>query len=360
MGLGGTVNSIETPPPSGADEASPLFRRAVFLATVVLVSAALGASTVLLVDYLRPAPMFCGEGGGCGALKHTDYAAWFGIPTPMFGVAGFLTLGVLSMLRGEIVRFVNLGVATCGAAFAAYLIFLQLTLHHICPYCMVTDVSSIGLAVLAVLRLRNDVDGPRDAPKATLVAFAYVVAFTAPVALSAANKPKLPPVVADEIRATPTGKITIVDFADFECPFCRKTHASLFPLLATYPGRFRVARKQVPLPIHPHAMDAAKAACCAERMGKGDDMADRLFTAPPDDLTPDGCVQLASTLGLDAKAFRACLDDPQIAAHIEEDRAAFKTTGARGLPTIFINTQRIEGAQPLEVYDGAIKKELGE
>ena len=108
------------------DEASPATKRAILGATVAFNAAALAASTVLLIDYLRPAPLFCGEGGGCGALKHTDYAAWAGIPTPVFGVVGFLVLAVLTMLRGDIVRFLNLLIATIGGCFAAYLIFLQI------------------------------------------------------------------------------------------------------------------------------------------------------------------------------------------------------------------------------------------
>lgn len=343
------------------EEASPAKKRAILGATVAFNAAALAASTVLLIDYLRPAPLFCGEGGGCGALKHTDYAAWGGIPTPVFGVVGFLVLAVLTMLRGDIVRFLNLLIATIGGCFAAYLIFLQITLQHICPYCMVTDVSSIALVVLALLRLRNEVDGPRAIPAATGLALVYASAFTIPILIHSLNKPKLPEVVADEIRKTPTGKITVVDFADFECPFCRKTHANLVPILGDYRARVHVVRKQVPLThLHPHAMDAAKAACCAEDMGKGEEMADLLFTAPVDQLTPDGCSEMANQLGLDEHAFRACLDDPKVAARIEADKAAFKSTGAHGLPTVFVNTQRIEGAQEADAYRDAIKKELGE
>ncbi len=347
--------------PPDEDDASPAFKRAVLGGMVFFTAAGLAASTALLIDYLRPAPLFCGEGGGCGALKHSDWAAWFGIPTPVFGVVGFLVLGVLALLRGEIVRFVNLVVATAGGCFAAYLIFLQITLGHICPYCMVTDVSMIVLVGLALARLRNDVDGPAEPQKAGALALAYLAALAAPFALHVANKPKLPLVVADEIRETGPGRVTVVDFADFECPFCRKTHANVQPLVAAYGPRVRVVRKHVPLShIHPHALDAAKAACCAERMGHSDDMADALFTAPLDQLTPDGCSDLAAQLGMDRAAFRACLDDPAIAARIEADRAAFKTTGAHGLPTIFVNTQRLEGAQEADAYKNAFKREFGE
>jgi protein-disulfide isomerase/uncharacterized membrane protein len=357
---------VEGPPavttkPEDEDAPSPAFQRGVLVAMVVLSAAGLAASTALLIDYLRPAPLFCGDGGGCGALKHSEWAAWFGIPTPVFGVLGFLVLGGLTLTRGEIVRFVHLVVATAGACFAAYLIFLQITLGHICPYCMVTDVSSIALVPLALLRLRNDVDAPREPAKLGGIATVYLAALAAPFMIHALNKPKLPQVVAEEIRATGPGRVTVVDFADFECPFCRKTHAKLEPLVTAYGARVRVVRKHVPLAhIHPHAMDAAKAACCAERMGHTDDMADALFEAPLDQLTPEGCSDIASQLGMDRAAFRACLDDPAIAARIEADRAAFKSTGAHGLPTIFVNDQRIEGAQDDAAYRDAFKREFGE
>src|SRR6185295_5203511 len=99
----------------------------------------------------------------------------------------------------------------------------------------------------------------------------------------------VPPVIALEMKGTGRGKVTVVDFVDFECPFCRLTHAELAPAIEARRAKIRVARKHVPLRMHRHALDAAKAGCCGETLGKGDAMADALFSAPTEALTPEGC-----------------------------------------------------------------------
>jgi protein-disulfide isomerase len=132
---------------------------------------------------------------------------------------------------------------------------------------------------------------------------------------------------------------------DFECPYCRETHAALAPLLVERRGRVRVARKQVPLSMHPHAFAAARAACCAEQLGKADEVADALFAAAPAALTPEGCEGIAVSQGLDRTRFRACVSDPKTDARIHADTEAFRATHGRGLPTLWIGEQRLEGQQ---------------
>ena len=133
----------------------------------------------------------------------------------------------------------------------------------------------------------------------------------------------------------------MVDFVDFECPFCRMTHAKFSPLLEQNASRIRLVRKQVPLKIHPNAHDAARAACCGEKMGKGEAMANALFAA--EDLTPAGCDKVAQSLGLDMNTFHACVQDPATDQRIEKESAEFKATKSRGLPTIYIGKERIVG-----------------
>ncbi|HEX7600634.1 MAG TPA: thioredoxin domain-containing protein [Polyangiaceae bacterium] len=342
-------------------ESRSLTSRIIYGAIVVLTALALLASTALLIDYLRPVPLFCDEGGGCNAIKHTSYAAWGGVPTPVFGIVGFLSMGILAMLRGDIVRFLHLVGASAAACFAGFLIYLQISLGHICPYCMIVDVSSLVLLPLVFLRLRGEIDGPMRPIGQGIVVAALVSAFVGPVLAHAFIKPKLPDVIAREIKKTPPGQVTVVDFADFECPFCRQTHEDFQPILAKYQGRLRIVRKQVPLDhIHPHAMTAARAACCGEQMGQGEAMADRLFSIDKEQLTPDGCTQLAKELGLDEARFRACMDDPKTQAKIDADKAEFKASGAHGLPTIWIGTQKIEGQQGPEALQVAVVRAVGE
>jgi predicted DsbA family dithiol-disulfide isomerase len=173
------------------------------------------------------------------------------------------------------------------------------------------------------------------------------------------KKPVLPDVIARELAGTPAGQITVIDFADFECPWCRMTHAELAPVLAAHAGKVHLVRKHVPLErMHPHALDAARAACCGERMGQGPAMAEALFSAPVDDLTADGCAKLALSLGLDGDAFRKCMQDPAIDARIRADQATFKASGARGLPTLWIGDEKIEGASPRDVLESAVSRAI--
>ncbi len=349
---------VETPsPPEPAEPAKPWLFAALSLFTFL----GLGASTALLVDYLRPAPLFCSETGGCNVLRQTAFASIGGLPTPLYGVIGFLILGVLALLRGSVVRFLHLLAISFGACAATYLIYVQFVLHTYCKWCLTVDVSTLVLFGLTLWRQRIEVDFPRNLPAKLGVAAAFGVAVVAPFAANAAVKPKLPALIAQEMAKTPPGQVTVVDFVDFECPFCRQTNLDFAPTLAQYRGKYRLVRKQVPLSqIHPHALSAARAECCAEAMGKGDAMADELFAAPVDDLTDDGCVKMAGGLGLDAQKFRACMADPATQKSIDADKAAFHATQGHGLPTIWIGRYKIEGAQGPEVLGAAMAKAVQE
>jgi predicted DsbA family dithiol-disulfide isomerase len=165
-----------------------------------------------------------------------------------------------------------------------------------------------------------------------------------------------PKVIHDEIGLTPRGEVTVVDFVDFECPFCRMTHAEIQPILQPYREKVRLVRRQVPLRMHPHALDAARAACCGEQLGKGEAMADALFTS--EDLTREGCEKIAGQLGLPLDAFRNCVTSPATDASIESDRTEFKAAGGYALPTIWIDETPIVGAQGGEVVSRVLHQAL--
>jgi protein-disulfide isomerase len=305
------------------------------------------ASAILLVDYVRPAPVFCDEGGGCDAVKQTAFAHVLGIPTPVFGIAAFLSFGLLALLAGA------------GAALALLLLAIQAKIGHFCVYCSMADVSMLVVAGAATWRLRSAWDLPEARAPRWLSGAVVTAALAAPLIVGFTKKSPLPPTIEAELAKTPRDQITIIDFVDFECPFCRMTHAALTPVLEAKKDRIRFVRKQVPLTrIHPHALDAARAACCGEALGKGDAMANALFEAPAEELTADGCAKLALSLGIDGDAFRACVGDPKTDARIQADSADFKASNGKGLPTIWIEGQKLEGMQPEEVLDEAVRTAL--
>src|SRR5512140_236758 len=301
---------------------SELVRWGAMLAPVVV---GLAASTSMLVDYMRPAPVFCGLDGGCGAVRNTAFAAFLGVPTPAWGLAGFLALALLVILRGKAARVSLLATALVAAGVAAFLLAVQAKLGQFCPYCVATDSSALVLLGLSFHRFFAGWDPP-DARKFRASASSVVaLAVAAPLGLSVMLKPKVPGVIADELAKTPSGKITVVDFVDFECPFCRETHAELTPVLARHKDKIRLVRKHVPLSrIHPHAMEAARAACCGEGLGKGDELAERLMATPAEELTAEGCAKLAAEAGLDPARFSDCVKSPSTDARIKSDSDAFR------------------------------------
>jgi len=163
-----------------------------------------------------------------------------------------------------------------------------------------------------------------------------------------------PPIPADVLKLYAPGKINVVEFADFQCPFCRMLHGQLKSILASYPGRVHFVRLNMPLDSHEHARGAAYAAICAEQQGQGEPMADLLFEA--EDLTPRGNRALAEKLGLDLTAFDRCVGSPETEARVQRESAILRKAGLKGLPTTYVGTIEIVGAQPEEVFRDAFER----
>ena len=152
--------------------------------------------------------------------------------------------------------------------------------------------------------------------------------------------------------------ITIVEFSDFECPFCRRWHAEVYkPLLAAYPGKIRLVYRNLPLTsIHPDALAAAEAAMCAGEQDVYWKYHDKLFSS--ESLGNSIYVRYAQELGLNMSTFEACLSDHKYQKAIEADSDFAINLGIRSTPTFFINGLAIVGAQPLDVFKQVIDKEL--
>lgn len=335
-------------------------KKAWFWIVLVLCAAAIAASSMLFIDYVRPGPVFCAEGGGCAALKHTAWGHPLGIPTPVIGVSGLLAITLTALLRGPRARAAQAVLASVGAASALTFIGVQIAMKTICPFCMVVDTSTVLLMGLSIARSRGGWDPPEDRRAFLGAGGLLVTAMGVPIVLGLSRTPQpppisaeVPPVIVEELRRSPKGVITVVDFIDFECPFCRQTHKQLHPFLAQYKGRVRLVRKHVPLRMHPHALDAAKAGCCGELLGKGDEMADALVEAKPADLTPEGCEKIAAQLGIDVERFKACLKAPETEARIKADGETFREAKGRGLPMLYVGDQRLVGEQDKESLTAA-------
>jgi len=327
--------------------------------TLVLIAVGLAASTALLVDYTKLNAVFCADGGGCAALRHSSYGHPFGVPLPIPGLVGFVLMGALTLGRGLRVRQVNRVVATGAGVIGLGLISLQLTLGHVCAYCMAVDGSALVLMVLSWNRLRRAWDPPEGNAVPRVAAVALALAVGGPLTWGKLYKAPVPAVIREELARTPKGKVPVVDFVDFECPFCRMAQEKLAPLLAARKDQVWVVRKLVPLTsIHPHALAAAKAACCAEALGKGDAMADALFTADIDELTPEGCAHIAESLGLPADKYSACVVDPATDERIARDRRDFNSAKSKddGLPLMWIGSEKVMGARTDDTFERVLNE----
>ena len=169
----------------------------------------------------------------------------------------------------------------------------------------------------------------------------------------------IPEPIAQERARTPHGQATVVEFVDFECPFCREAHENLAPFLAKHRGEVRIARKHVPLTdMHPHAMRAALAAVCGEMQGKGDEIADLLFRAPLHELTEQGASAMAEKLGIDPEGLRVCMKEPAAKERIAADTATYRALGGGGVPAFWVEGQRFVGLQRPGVLEGAIEEAI--
>ena len=312
--------------------------RVLGIVALVVAVIGLGASIASLVDYLAPQPTFCME-SGCATVRASEWAHPLGIPMPVFGIVFFSCAIALSFIDRPRMRLVwSLG----GAAVALALIGLQaFSIHAWCKLCLFADPSAViyAIAVLAgAATLTPTWRASAIAPGVLLVVLGLGL-----WTHQEAPPPTPPPAVV--LKEQKPGVVTIVEFVDFECPFCRALHGRLTAALAETGRPVRIVRKMVPIKDHPHAMPAAIAWCGAEAQGKGDAMADALIAADPDSLTPEGCEQIAARLGLDLAKYRAVCAAPATAARIARDTAAARAAGVKYLPTVYIGATAFSGAK---------------
>jgi protein-disulfide isomerase len=158
-------------------------------------------------------------------------------------------------------------------------------------------------------------------------------------------------------RGPDDAPIRIVEFSDFECPFCLSANPTIAQVLETYGDRIRLVYRHFPLTIHPNARPAAEAAACAAAQGQFWRYHDRLF-GDQTQLEEADLKRHAAELGLDAPAFDACVDGRRYRQDVDADIAAGAAAGVSGTPAFFINGRLLSGAQPFEVFKQIIDDEL--
>jgi protein-disulfide isomerase len=151
--------------------------------------------------------------------------------------------------------------------------------------------------------------------------------------------------------------VEVIEFADFQCPYCQAVSPTVTRVLTTYGDRIKFVFRNYPLASHQQARPAAEAAQCANEQGKFWQYHDRLF-GEPNKLSDAELKQTAAALGLNAAQFNKCVDDHKYLSVVDTDAEAGNEAGVTGTPAFFVNGRLLSGAQPFDAFKRVIDDEL--
>jgi protein-disulfide isomerase/peroxiredoxin/uncharacterized membrane protein len=370
----------------------------------------------------------CDLGGNfsCSAVNASAESEQFGLPQSLLAIPAYLVMGGLAFQAWRKQSSPALG-ALFGASlltvlYSARLAWVSATVVGAwCLFCIVLYVVNVALAGLSAAA--GGARGLQELLKAPAVAGLAIVAYalvlggswggyeqvrsgmaaTAAASAVATTAPASPPAKGAANAAAPgdkaadgtlevkkvrvaqahapvpipdgaptlgpaNAKVTLVEFSDFQCPFCKRLAGTLRQLAEEYPKDLRIAYVQFPLNLdcnhtelkksmHPEACHTAAAGYCAQQQGKFWEMHDALFDEQANTARKH-FVELAGQLGMNTGTFEACLDDPATNDAIGKQTEAGTPLKVNGTPTFFVNGRQLSGAQPIEVLRAVVDAEL--
>jgi protein-disulfide isomerase/uncharacterized membrane protein len=316
---------------------------------------ALAVSAALFVDYTHAVPTFCGANSGCAAVRRSGFGyvlvSGVGVPVPVFGMLAFALLLGVALTKG-LQRWLPL-VAGIGGLAALFLFGVQaFKIGHLCSLCVTVDSLGVIAAVSGILVWKSEGAPDELAVRWGVWPVLASLALIAPLLWPQVRE--APPVPSGVQQLYQAGKINVVEFADYECPYCRALHPLLKQVIASYPGKVNFTRLNLPLQMHEFARSAAQAQVCARDQGKGDAMADVLFNAT--DLRPETNRAAAKSLGIDLPAYDVCIASGRADKVIDSESKILRDNGFEGLPTTFVGAKTIVGVQPEEVFRDAFDR----
>jgi protein-disulfide isomerase len=177
------------------------------------------------------------------------------------------------------------------------------------------------------------------------------------IALEAPELPRIDVEAKGPARGPANAPVTIVEFSDFQCPYCGREYPVIERLMKEYDGKVRLVFRHYPLDFHPFAQKAAEAGACAQEQGKFWELHDKMFTNQTK-LAVDDLKGYAKSLGMDAAKFDKCLDSGEKKQQVDEDLKAGSAAGVNGTPAFFINGVFVNGAQPYDQMKQTVDREL--
>lgn len=173
----------------------------------------------------------------------------------------------------------------------------------------------------------------------------------------------------DPFLGSKNAPVAMIEFSDFECPFCRSFWRDTLPLIKSQyidTGKVKFVYRDFPLSFHPGARPAAEAAECAEEQGKFWVLHDKIFGEQDKQgtgtiqFTKEDVIRWAGQIGLGTNKFNQCLESGKYASEVEKDFADGSAAGVSGTPAFFINGKLVVGAQPFAIFQQAIEATLKE
>jgi protein-disulfide isomerase len=183
--------------------------------------------------------------------------------------------------------------------------------------------------------------------------YPVVINLTPPVAPDI----KIPYNADDPVEGPANARVTIIEYTDIQCPYCKRAQDTIRQVMAAYPKDVKLVSKAYPLPFHNRARPSAEAIFCAKDQGKYWEYREKAFASNPK-LEDSDLSQIAKDLGLNMKKWDKCVQSHAYASRIDADIAAGQDVGVQGTPHFFVNNQVINGAQPFEAFKTVIDQEL--
>jgi protein-disulfide isomerase len=164
----------------------------------------------------------------------------------------------------------------------------------------------------------------------------------------------------DAVEGSADAPVTIIEFSDYECPFCERFYSGALPQIReeyVKTGKVKIVFRDFPLAFHENAQKASEAAECSGEQDKYYEMHDKIFENQSN-MTVADLKKYAGEIGLNQTEFDACLDSGAMASEVQKDFSAGQALGVSGTPSFFINGQKLVGAQPFSAFKQIIDAEL--
>jgi protein-disulfide isomerase/uncharacterized membrane protein len=334
---------------------------------------------------------FCNISGqmNCDVVAASSYAEVFrGLPISSLGAGWYLGFFLISIVahnifwRREAIRACFVMATIASLAVIPSVLIMALTLKTFCLLCLVLD--GIALASLfTVLTLKPERFSKHKLDRSKWKIFLLIVGgslLAAALGCKSMDSGTLshseakeylnsilnsPPVAVKTSPSFPSigpanAPITIVEFSDFQCPYCRIGAYAVQSAMNSHPGQVRIEFRNFPLDqacnpevhqtAHPVACEAARVAICAEKQGKFEAVYDELFDKQSS-FAPGRPLELAQKVGLNGPALETCVSGPEAAQIVNRDILEAVSLGIKSTPTFFVNGYKVEGAYPVPVWN---------